>query len=84
MGRDIISQGISPSIKDKDGVKPASGCLRTRSSVNTSIDEDYVHALEIYCLLRQRLVDIKHNWKTVVSRALWQHGRHTGKHGVIQ
>ncbi len=44
----------------------------------TSIDENYVRALEMYCLLKQRLLDIVHNWKTVVQEALPGHGKHTG------
>lgn len=34
------------------------------------VDEDYVAALELYCLLKQYLLDIKHNWRTVVAVAL--------------
>ena len=34
------------------------------------VDEDYVAALELYCLLKQCLLDIKHNWRTVVAVAL--------------
>ena len=44
-----------------------------------NVDEDYVHVLEIYCLLKQRLLDVKYNWKTVVKDALSDHGRNVGK-----
>ena len=39
---------------------PAKTCLN-------GIDEDYVSALELYCLLKQRLLDVKHNWRTVMT-----------------
>ncbi len=45
----------------------------------TNIDERYVHALEMYCLLKQRFLDVKYNWKTVVKDALSDHGRMAGK-----
>lgn len=34
------------------------------------VDEDYVAALELYCLLKQCSLDIKHNWRTVMAVAL--------------
>ena len=34
------------------------------------MDEDYVAALELYCLLKQYALDIKHNWRTVMAVAL--------------
>ena len=35
----------------------------------SSVDEDYVVTLELYCLLKQCLLNIKHNWKAVVTVA---------------
>lgn len=34
------------------------------------VDEDYVAALELYCLLKQCSLDMKHNWRTVMAVAL--------------
>ncbi len=34
------------------------------------VDENYVAALELYCLLKQCSLDIKHNWRAVVAVAL--------------
>ena len=34
------------------------------------VDEDYVAALELYCLLKQCSLDIKHNWRAVMTVAL--------------
>lgn len=34
------------------------------------VDADYVQALEVYCLLRQRLLDIQCSWRSVVTIAL--------------
>ena len=44
------------------------------------VDEEYVHALEMYCLLKQRLFDVRHNWRMVLKKALSSdHGKYTGK-----
>ena len=37
------------------------------------VNEDYVSALELYCLLKQYLFDIQRNWRTVVSVAFASH-----------
>ena len=42
------------------------------------VDERYVEALELSCLLRQRLMDVRHNWRSVVSKSLCDHGRYKG------
>ena len=34
------------------------------------VDEDYVGVLELYCLLKQCLLDIKHNWRAVMTVAI--------------
>jgi hypothetical protein len=44
----------------------------------SSVDEDYVSALEMYCLLKQRLSDVRHHWRLVLKEALSDHGQHTG------
>ena len=33
------------------------------------VDEDYVAALELYCLLKQCSLDIRHNWRAVMAVA---------------
>ena len=47
-----------------------------------NIDEDYVHALEMYCLLKQRLLDVRHKWKNVVKEALSDHGKQAGEEHI--
>ena len=39
-------------------------------------DEKYVEALEMYCLLKQRLFDVRHNWRIVVRKAFQDHGKY--------
>ena len=46
--------------------------------LSTNLNEEYVRTLEMYCLLKQRLLNIRHNWKEVVKEALFDHGKHTG------
>ena len=41
-----------------------------REDRSSYVDEDYVSALEFYCLLKQYLLDIKHNWGNVMTVAL--------------
>lgn len=40
------------------------------------VDEGYVGVLEVYCLLRQRLTDVRYNWQNVESVAFAHHGKH--------
>ena len=42
-------------------------------------DEEYVEVLELYCLLRQRLLDVRYNWGGVAASALAEHGKYAGK-----
>lgn len=49
-----------------------------------SVDEQYVHALEIYCLLKQRLLDMRHSWRLVIKEALLDHGQHTGTYLAME
>ena len=55
---------------------------KEESSV-TNVDEDYVHALEIYCLLKQRLLDVRRNWKMVLKEVLADYGKHAGENSTI-
>lgn len=34
-----------------------------------NVDDNYVTALELYCLLKQCLLDMKHNWRAVMAVA---------------
>lgn len=47
--------------------------------VVSDLDEKYVEALEMYCLLKMRLLDVRHSWRTVVQKALCDHGKHKSK-----
>ena len=52
--------------------KPADFAVDTSLRVN-DVNEKYVEALEMCCLLKQRLVDVRHNWRIVVQKALCDH-----------
>ena len=43
--------------------------LTKKEGTCSSVDEDYVVALELYCLLKQCLLDLKHNWRAVAAVA---------------
>ena len=42
------------------------------------VDGEYVELLETYCLLRLRLLDVRHNWGNVKRVALSDHGKYAG------
>ena len=43
------------------------------------LDQEYVAALEVSCLLRQREVDIRRSWSNVVKTALAAHKEQAGR-----
>jgi len=74
--------------QDSVNAKALRECLSRASSedlaleggpARADVDEKYVSALEMSCLLRQRLLDVGHNWRGVVQKALCDHGRYKGK-----
>ena len=42
------------------------------------VDGEYMELLEMYCLLRVRLLDVRHNWGNVTKVALRDHGKYAG------
>lgn len=42
------------------------------------VDGEYVELLEMYCLLRLRLLDVRHKWGNVTRVALSDHGKYAG------
>ena len=45
----------------------------------TNLDEEYVHTLELYCLLKQTLLDVRQNWREVAKRAFSDHSNHASE-----
>lgn len=59
---------VKPRVLDQRGnVDPGS----------SSVDEDFVKALEIYCLLKQRRLDLEYHWCNVKD-SLSDHGKYAG------
>ena len=74
----LLSQKEGRDSNDSSAEREKPEARQQNAPTGSEVDEDYVRALEMYCLLKQRLLDIKHNWKTVVQEAFTGHGRHTG------
>lgn len=73
--------GASPDkvVKPEGGKADDVDSVEVVDRVVNNVDEEYVHALELYCLLKQRLLDVRHNWSAVVKEALSDHGKYTGR-----
>ena len=53
------------------------GCGKMSEGVN-GVDGKYMELLELYCLLRVRLLDVRHDWGNVMKVALGDHGKYAG------
>ncbi len=49
-----------------------------RQDWGENMDDEYVKALEVYCLVRQCLLDVRHSWRSIVSVVFKQHGKYAG------
>ena len=47
------------------------------------VDGVYVEVLEVYCLLKQRLMDVRHSWRTITITTLTQHGKYAGEGDML-
>ncbi len=53
--------------------------LSDHSSTAEMIDQHYVAALEVYCLLKQRMIDLKKSWRNVLKISFNSHREQTSK-----
>ena len=44
------------------------------------VDGCYVEVLEVYSLVRQRLLDVRHNWRSIVATVFKDHGKYAGQY----
>lgn len=81
-GGEVFDDGEAVKSKE-EGVKTVGvtyGGKEKEEPAAVGVDEKYVHALEMYCLLKQRLSDVRCSWRAVVKEALSDHGQHTGRY----
>lgn len=83
-GREVFADGADVEVvKSKKSAGESGKAARGRQELAaTGVDEQYVRALEMYCLLKQRLSDVRHSWKAVVKEALADHGQHTSTYSL--
>ncbi len=62
--RDFLSTKAAAELADQPGL------------VREDVDEKYVEAMEMSCLVKQRLLDVCHSWNTVTQRALCDHDKY--------
>ena len=81
MGRNKGEDG--PQHRD---TSPAEGEPKLRepcAAEELGLDVEYVCALEMYCLLKQRLLDVKYSWRKVVQGSFADHEKHAGKQQCV-
>ncbi len=77
---------VSPESRERRGVGDEGGGEERdggqealeREGEDKNVDDEYVQALEVYCLVRQCLLDVRHSWRNVVSVVFKEHGKYAG------